>query len=168
MTRSPIELFWTAKKGLKWLLDTAGMIQAFSCQVYRHIYVERRIEFNQAKHNFDVISNPGEDECVGRCLWWCLSRPRVDIGPGCDACCHQAHSTPDPPCLRPVKRATKRPIDRGATSATGGPQLLAVKSPQLSQTSRRLVLELRWLNPPSPSWRSPAEMVGPPHLLSVI
>ena len=62
----------------------------------------------------DDISNLGKDECVGRCLWCCLLRPRVDIGlAGSDAYCHQAYSTPDPPCLRPVKCATKRPIDRG-------------------------------------------------------
>ena len=92
----------------------------------------------------DVISNLGEDECVGRCLWCCLLRPRVDIGlAGSDAYCHQAHSTPDPPCLRLVKRATKRPIDRGL-SATGGRQLLAVKTPQSSQTFRRLVGRLPW------------------------
>ena len=93
----------------------------------------------------DVISNLWEDECVGRCLWCCLLRPRVDIGlAGSDAYCHQAYSTPDPPCLRPVKCATKRPIDRGATSATGGPQLLAVKSPQLSETRRKLVGGSSW------------------------
>ena len=49
------------------------------------------------------------------------------------------HSNPDPPpclLLRPVKRsATERPIDReGATSATGGRQLFAVKNPKTLST----------------------------------
>ena len=121
----------------------------------------------------DVISSLGEDECVGRCLWCCLLRPRVDIGlAGSDAYCHQAYSTPDPPCLRPVKCATKRPIDRGqqcnwwsSTACGQDPAIVANLLPP-----RRWVdfsLAARWLNPPSPSWRYPAEMVGIPQVINI-
>ena len=91
------------------------------------------------------------------------------------------YSTPDPLRLRPVKRATKRPIDRGqcnwwSSTACGQDPAIVANFAAASSGGGVLVLgwishsrvAARWSNPLSPSWRYPAEMVGHPHLLFMI